>query len=899
MIIWLASFPRSGNTFMRVLLNACFGLRSYSQYNDVDDIGGQEELSKVVGHEMYTGTWSDFYANATKANERLLVKTHGAPIDAAKTIYLVRDPRSVVVSFHNYLQNYSSLELARTDTILGATAFGSWGSHIMSWRPDKRDDTLIVEFERLIKNPAEIADEVGAFLGLEKLDDSIPSFGDLKKINSKFFNSGSNKKNIATLTPEEVNLIGFLYRDAMKVMGYDPIERVNKARALDTIMKVSKNVWSLQQEVKRQFEANSIRLGNQKKQLESQHQEALQRLRSEQKEFVDKLIPSIQSSGVQAEALAKQSIALTEKFEKTNLQLQDLWRQKAELTAALQIQQNKVEKITEQAQNQFETVADERDTLKGENTKLSEDLSALEAASAEQLLNVAKLEARIATLDDLKLEYQTSLRNAEVLREAAVGKIQNLEDSLSTSALAFKRLKNENTKLSSKVNYRDRVAEELRQTIASIEATAEARQSEISNLTRHLTQAQDRVDKYQSRASEMSSQKIEQGKIIDSLERDLKSISERAQRLSTRNQELDNKYTVLKAQYEEVNQAVAPRLKSLLTLKPMRYVVNRRALVKSGDLQLDETGLPISPERDVATPPALQNPKSAERSNPGQRVKHGQKSSIYKSYQAKQPLGVAVFTFDRTESVENVLESLLLQDGLENTHVWIDGDQGNPKKRERLDATEQCVSSFPVKQVHRNRGNYGFRKMMIVSMRKMFEMYDRVLFLEDDCFPTRYALNGFGYELDQIEHDESVLSVYGHPFLTENEKHGPIGRFQGWGWASTRKKLMPLWPSLLDAYLMSEDEYKAYINAELTEEVLAHIDVTPGRQPSSTLGKFFAWDETLGFLAGKQNMTHKRTTERLIYNFGAGESSTHFNNIDHFKQPPFNMISIDEVWQHY
>ena len=98
---------------------------------------------------------------------------------------------------------------------------------------------------------------------------------------------------------------------------------------------------------------------------------------------------------------------------------------------------------------------------------------------------------------------------------------------------------------------------------------------------------------------------------------------------------------------------------------------------------------------------------------------------------------------------------------------------------------------------------------------------------------------------------------------------------------------------------MSEDEYKRFINAELSDELLEHIDVTPGRQPSSTFKKFFAWDEALCFLAGKKGLTHKRTAERLIFNFGVGESSTHFGNIDYYRKPPFNMVSADEIWDHF
>jgi hypothetical protein len=37
MIVWLASYPRSGNTFVRTLLHSAFGLESYSLHCDEGD----------------------------------------------------------------------------------------------------------------------------------------------------------------------------------------------------------------------------------------------------------------------------------------------------------------------------------------------------------------------------------------------------------------------------------------------------------------------------------------------------------------------------------------------------------------------------------------------------------------------------------------------------------------------------------------------------------------------------------------------------------------------------------------------------------------------------------------------------------------------------------------------
>ena len=57
--IWLASYPRSGNTFLRTILWHCFGLRSASVYPQ--DLGGNRALEGYVGHiETVRMEGSDF-----------------------------------------------------------------------------------------------------------------------------------------------------------------------------------------------------------------------------------------------------------------------------------------------------------------------------------------------------------------------------------------------------------------------------------------------------------------------------------------------------------------------------------------------------------------------------------------------------------------------------------------------------------------------------------------------------------------------------------------------------------------------------------------------------------------------------------------------------------------------
>lgn len=264
----------------------------------------------------------------------------------------------------------------------------------------------------------------------------------------------------------------------------------------------------------------------------------------------------------------------------------------------------------------------------------------------------------------------------------------------------------------------------------------------------------------------------------------------------------------------------------------------------------------------------------------------------------KEEFGIIIFGHTRITSLGAILESLKRQDALRYTEVWLDGDQGNGKLKSCIDKTVKIVEKYPVKRLKTQRGHFGFRKMLILGLISMSQRYQDILILEDDCFPTSVAVKVFRRELESIRNNKSIFSVYGHHFLVEKERE-TCTRFQGWGWATTSAKLLPLLQELSVCYSMDEEEYLEFVRLVYTEEVQERMEVTPLRQPSKTLSLFFAWDETLGLLAALKGLVHLKTPERVIYNCGMGAEGAHFPNDEVFRKPPFNMITPEEVWDVY
>lgn len=90
MIIWLASFPRSGNTFFRALLHTLYGQNTYADYKD-PEIGVME----VTAGEEPPAPIEEL----ARREQVYFIKTHLLPSDASPAIYLLRDGRDSYPGF--------------------------------------------------------------------------------------------------------------------------------------------------------------------------------------------------------------------------------------------------------------------------------------------------------------------------------------------------------------------------------------------------------------------------------------------------------------------------------------------------------------------------------------------------------------------------------------------------------------------------------------------------------------------------------------------------------------------------------------------------------------------------------------------------------------------------------
>jgi len=217
-VTWLASYPRSGNTLLRVILKCCFGLNSQSIYSDTEF--SDPALCRMVGHEPIGDDPLLFLRRARQDGRPLFVKTHAPPPpDQHRAIYIVRDGRSAVVSYTHFLREILQHDVTLADVISGEIG-ASWSQHVRAWTMPARRDTLILRYEDLIVGDAKALAALSAFTGTPQLRDFDISFEQLQALDPSFFRSGSDPANISEMDGEALQLFERLHGDTLRTLGY-------------------------------------------------------------------------------------------------------------------------------------------------------------------------------------------------------------------------------------------------------------------------------------------------------------------------------------------------------------------------------------------------------------------------------------------------------------------------------------------------------------------------------------------------------------------------------------------------------------------------------------------------------------------------------------------------------
>lgn len=235
MIVWLASYPRSGNTLLRTVLKQTMGLDSYSDEKIRPIVGLTATAKEAFGHLPIEEPWDAFYGKASADDATYLVKTHLPPRDEQPVIYVVRDGRRATESYRAYHSSFQpdpNLCPSHVDLMLGNDFYGSWSSHYRAWASRPGGAYLLVRYEQLVVADRPLLEEMADFIGYKgEIRPFVNRMDTMHRENPDFFRSGEVKWRCpAHWTAEEEALFLELHGDVLLELEYIQESGLSAAR---------------------------------------------------------------------------------------------------------------------------------------------------------------------------------------------------------------------------------------------------------------------------------------------------------------------------------------------------------------------------------------------------------------------------------------------------------------------------------------------------------------------------------------------------------------------------------------------------------------------------------------------------------------------------------------------
>jgi hypothetical protein len=276
-IVWLPSYPKSGNTWVRAFLYALLRVQAGDAPADIDI----NEMNRFQRSELNPSIYARHLPGAIMTVDRaaiaaarprvhadiareakglVLIKTHNArgldhghPLVNTRVstgaIYVIRNPLDVAISFAKFRS--VSIDQAITDMAtssfgsdLSATAlhtiFGTWSEHVASWTVPENPAVHVTRYEDMLARPRETftaltrhlrmapaAAEIEAAIELSSFDrlraaEQRGGFRERPETTQAFFRAGRSGQWRDQLTAAQVDRIVTQHRTQMARFGYLP-----------------------------------------------------------------------------------------------------------------------------------------------------------------------------------------------------------------------------------------------------------------------------------------------------------------------------------------------------------------------------------------------------------------------------------------------------------------------------------------------------------------------------------------------------------------------------------------------------------------------------------------------------------------------------------------------------
>ena len=274
-IVWLASYPKSGNTWTRTFLHNFFKIlqAGEAEEQDINAMGRfstwdilKPRYQDILGFEPTNDHRAEIAATRAKVQQQIaddcngivFIKTHNAlvtdrghnTINTAVTsgaVYIIRNPLDVAISFSHHMSRSIDETIAFMGTENMETAvtekavyevYGSWSQHVLSWTRVPHRAIYVMRYEDMLRDPekefgglarhllfnfdkGQLAEaiEQSSFDKLKEQEDS-KGFREKPEKAERFFRDGTAGQWQTRLNAEQIQRIVRNHRDQMLRFNY-------------------------------------------------------------------------------------------------------------------------------------------------------------------------------------------------------------------------------------------------------------------------------------------------------------------------------------------------------------------------------------------------------------------------------------------------------------------------------------------------------------------------------------------------------------------------------------------------------------------------------------------------------------------------------------------------------
>jgi hypothetical protein len=298
MIIYIASYPRSGNSWLRNIIGLNWRYLTTSGYPDNWDDLKKKSPPKYKLNEDPTTSFGkgilpanslanylnpltqerrfylkpgclSWFNEATRKflaaeKELFFVKTHEKPYDiyysGEKVLQIIRNPLAVISSYYTFSQDFDNSARFLTDLIAGDVLFGSWSDYHQKWGEaaySLGNSYLSISYEDLHSDEIAIGNQIGEFLNFTDSATAQRYYESCHERNPKRYPTGIIDGWKSHLSLEHMQMIWLLHGDVAKKYGYDMM--ANNASLCNDSVEMTESSRDLIAEYFRELDLQGIR----------------------------------------------------------------------------------------------------------------------------------------------------------------------------------------------------------------------------------------------------------------------------------------------------------------------------------------------------------------------------------------------------------------------------------------------------------------------------------------------------------------------------------------------------------------------------------------------------------------------------------------------------------------